>query len=372
MRDWFCNFAHVEAHPGGPVYFWWDDGYAASGQVSRAEPGKALQYTWRGSTEAQSTEVVVELEPEGEGTRVKVTHRGIPADPAWDATLEEFRKGWDSGLENLQSLLETGIDLRQARRPMMGIFLGEFNPELAARLGVPVSQGVRLDGTMEGLSARAIGLQANDVLVSLDGRPLSSFDDFGPILRGHKAGDRLPVEYYRGAERRSAVLELAPRPQQEFPKNVKDLVELAQKDAAGLQEELARRLKGCSEDQADRRSAPREWNIKESLMHLVACERDLQTWIADMLNDRPYIPDSLEYSPNVFERLQVMVTFYPSLESLLAELKRSQAETAALLARLPESFLARKHLFNRVSLWMATSPDHYKEHIDEIGRLLAA
>lgn len=371
LRDWFCNFAHIEARPGGRVYFWWNDGYAAGGEVRRAEAGQALQYTWRGPAESLATDVLVLIEPAEGGAQVKVVHSGIPTDPAWDATVAEFRQGWTTGLENLQSMLETGFDLRQVRRPMMGIFYGQFDADIATKIGVPTSKGVKVEGTMEGLSARAIGLVANDVIVSLDGQPVDDPDGLSPIIRAHKAGDRLAVAYYRGAELRSAVLELAPRPLPDFPKNVPDLVALTEKDAAKFQADLGQNLAACSEEQAERRTGPREWNVKETLAHLIACERDLQTWIADMLNDRPYIDDSLEYSPNVFERIQAMVTLYPNVPALLAELKLSQAETAALLARLPESFLARKHFFNRVSDWMASSSNHYQEHLDQIGRLLA-
>ena len=43
---------------------------------------------------------------------------------------------------------------------------------------------------------------------------------------------------------------------------------------------------GVTEAEAGRKPAPNEWNLKELVAHFIACERDLQSWAAQMLNDR--------------------------------------------------------------------------------------
>jgi hypothetical protein len=84
--------------------------------------------------------------------------------------VEVVRKEWSAGLENLQSFLEDGVDLRVARRPRLGIWMEEeFTPEKAQNLGLPVAEGVLLLGTGENTGARAAGLVKDDVLVSLNG-----------------------------------------------------------------------------------------------------------------------------------------------------------------------------------------------------------
>jgi uncharacterized damage-inducible protein DinB len=124
---------------------------------------------------------------------------------------------------------------------------------------------------------------------------------------------------------------------------------------------LAKLFEGLSESEAERRPAPDAWSIKELVAHLVACERDFQSWVADMLNDN-VVGDSLEFRPNVNERLRVMVERFGTLAALMQELSRSQAETAALLAALPDAFVARKHLYRRVAEWMLLYvPIHYRE-----------
>ena len=54
------------------------------------------------------TQVVISLEEGGEGTRVIVTHSGIGSGEEWAETVKQFKRGWEVGLENLQSVLETG------------------------------------------------------------------------------------------------------------------------------------------------------------------------------------------------------------------------------------------------------------------------
>ncbi len=95
---------------------------------------------------------------------------------------------------------------------MLGILFGEFNAEIAKELAVPVNEGVRLGGVVDGLSAQGAGLQKNDVLVELAGVGLKEWGDLSPILQGHRAGERVELVYYRGGARHSISMTLAKRP----------------------------------------------------------------------------------------------------------------------------------------------------------------
>src|SRR4051794_17824013 len=155
LRDWLCNVADVEPRPGGRAYFWWNDGYFSSGTYTELNKDENLAFTWRGPEDPTSSRVRVTIEPSGEGSGtsiVHITHEGIGSGVEWAGAADKMRKGWEDALENLQSVLETGIDLRFARRPMFGLNGGDaLNPEAAARLGVPVKEGIWLGGLVEGL-----------------------------------------------------------------------------------------------------------------------------------------------------------------------------------------------------------------------------
>lgn len=358
LRDWFCNAAEVDARVGGYFYAGWDSGYSATGAFTALEPGKKIALTWHGRGEPEATRVLVSLAVKGDGTTLTLAHAGVGSGKKWAATIEQFTGGWETALENLQSVLETGVDLRLARLPRLGIFVDDFNADIAARLGVPVKVGIRLAGTAEGTGARAAGLEQDDVMVKLGGKKAVDFPSLTTALRGHQAGDKVPVVFYRGQEKKTVTMELSRRPIPELPPTAAALADLARQNYVTLEADFAKRLEGVTEAEAERRPAANEWNLKELVAHFIACERDLQSWTAQMINDRE-MGDSLEFRPNVTVRLQVLVARYPTLPALLDELKRSADETTAFIAALPPEFVARKHVYQRLAQWiMFTVPVH--------------
>jgi uncharacterized protein YndB with AHSA1/START domain len=370
LRDWLSDAAQTEARPGGHLYVWMNSGYYAVGEFVKLEPGKKLVFTWYGKDEPAPTRVQVLLEAKDGGTNITLKHEQIGSGAKWAKTIQEIKDGWNGALENLQSVLETGIDLRVARTPRLGILIGDFNAEIAGQLGVPVTQGIRLEGTAEGTGAQAAGLQKDDVIVKLGGKKAIDFPSLTSVLRGYHAGDKVKVAFYRGGEKKMVTLELGRRPMPEVPETAAELAEIIRKSYAKVNAELAQLFEGVSEAEAEHRPASGAWNVKETIAHLIACERDFQSWMADMLNDN-VVNDSLEFRPNVNERLRALVERFGTLTALMEELKHSQAETAAWLAALPAMFVARKHMYRRVATWMIdTVPIHYRE--EHLGAIRAA
>src|SRR5262249_24527549 len=135
------------------------------GTISDLTKDEKLTFTWRGPGDHDPSEVHLSLASKDGGTLVEIEHTGISSEQA----AEAMRRAWEAGLENLQSVVETGKDLRFIRRPMFGLSGGDvLNAETAARLGVPVKEGIWLDGLVEGMGAQKAGIQKDDVVVSLD------------------------------------------------------------------------------------------------------------------------------------------------------------------------------------------------------------
>lgn len=374
LRDWLCHAAQCDPRPGGRIYLWWEDGYAVTGAFTRFEPGARLAFTWHSPSEPSATQVTVSFKSKGDATQVTVTHSGFGGGPKWKASVAALQAAWPQSLENLQSVAETGMDLRFARRPRLGIGFDEFNAEKARTLGVPVKAGVLVTGAAEGTGARAAGLQKDDVLVSLNGKRLTGFDSFGPALHGLRAGDRPTVVFYRGAQKHTVPLELSRWPIPEVPATSAELAEHMRRTYAEVQAGLAALVDGLSEAQAERRPAPNEWSVKELLAHFILTERDYQSWVADMLNDRA-VNDDLEMRPNVNERLAAVVARCGSVATLLDELKAASAESAAFIERLPVQFVQRrKHLYRRAALWQIeyTLIHFSEEHAEQLRQTIAA
>jgi uncharacterized protein YndB with AHSA1/START domain len=370
LRDWLCDAARVDPRSGGPIYLWWNDGYYTGGVFTAVVRDAELAFTWRGPQDPVTGQVHVALTPAGAGTTVTVTHTAPDAGPESATAAAEIARRWEQSLENLQSLLETGIDLRFARRPMVGIDDAEvLSPELAASLGVPITEGLRLRGLVEGMAAQAGGLQRDDIMVQLDEYPITDYQSLARALQHYQAGDRVPVVFYRGPQRQTLTLELSRRPQPDLPATPAALAEVMQASYAALDAQLAACFAGAPEEATAYRPAPDAWNAKEILGHLLAIEHDTQTWIAAVIEDSDM---EQTFHTNVTERVAALARIYTPTPVLLEELRRAEAVTVAMIAALPAAAVARKHLFNQLATWLTTFADHTREHIAEIQDLLAA
>jgi len=373
LREWMCDVATTDVRVGGRVYFWWNSGYYTSGEFTALEPNKALAFTWHGRGEPGATQVQVSFTPTEGGTEVTLTHSGFGAGPEWVEPRQDSEHGWGIGLENLQSVLETGQDLRLVRRPMLGINLDEFNAEIAAKLGVPVRDGIRLAGVLEGMGAQAAGLQKDDVLVSLGGKPATDFPTLVNALQDRRAGDTVEVVFYRHGEKKVVPMKLSPRPIPEVPPTPAALAEAMRQAYADFQTELAACLAGITEAEAAHHPAPGEWNALETIGHLIAVERENQTWITDLLNDDERWSDRFENPTAVPARVGATAAAYPTLAALAEELQHSQAEVVAMLAALPPEFVAHKGSFWRLGQNLLQQPlDHVREHCAQVRAAVQA
>lgn len=373
LREWLCDAALADARVGGRLYVWWNSGYHAMGEFTALEPGAGLSFNWRGKGEPASTEVTVRLEEARGGTQVELEHAGLGSSPEWQAVREQVASGWRSGLENLASVLETGEDQRTVRRPMLGITVAEFNEDVAAKLGVPVTEGCRLDGVIEGMGAQRAGLRKDDVIVALNGKDAAAWPAMTNALQGLKAGDTVIVDLYRGEERLSLPMELSHRPMPEVPATPAALAEAVRKIHEEGDQEIGRCFEGVTEAEASRQPAPGEWSALEVVAHFIAEERENQAWITDLINDDERWSDRLENATNTPVRVQAIVAVRPTIEEMLAEMRRSKAETAAMLAMLPPELVARKGSYVRLGRGlMQLTLAHVHEHAAQIREAIQA
>jgi len=92
----------------------------------------------------------------------------------------------------------------------MGIVGGPMTGDMAEIAGV--KRGVVIRGLTEGSPAAKAGLQAGDVITSVDGKDIVDPGALVEIVRTRKAGDVLRVVYYRMGRRLDANVRLGSRP----------------------------------------------------------------------------------------------------------------------------------------------------------------
>jgi len=97
MKTWyFPQLRSFEPVPGFEMVFE-DDGSAFKKhwQVTQVLPERKLAHTWTYEGYPGSSEVIFELFPEGDKTRLKLTHSGLgsfPGDPHF--ARHQFEEGW--------------------------------------------------------------------------------------------------------------------------------------------------------------------------------------------------------------------------------------------------------------------------------------
>ncbi len=371
LQEWCCQAAQVDPRPSGRLYLWWHQGYYTAGVFTEVTTDQRLAFTWQGAGDPAATVVRVDFASAvGGGTQVTVTHNGVGTDSVWASTAEGIRHGWEAALENLQSVLETGVDLRLARRPMFGLNDADtLSAERAAELGVPATEGLWIGGVLEGMGADAAGIRRDDVLVRLDDRPITTQQSLAPVLAAHHAGDRVEAVFYRGPQQHRVAVELSRRPLVDLPASAQALAEATRATYATLDREVDAVFDEMSEAAADHRPALDAWNAKQVLAHLIAVERDIHVWITKWIEGGDLTD---QFHANDWTRLSTLVTTYPTIAELLVELKRSEAATATMIATLPPEVARRKYLLHHLAQWIPSSADHVRDHLVEVGRLVAS
>jgi uncharacterized protein YndB with AHSA1/START domain len=371
LREWLCDTASVDPKPGGRFYIAWNGGYYASGEYVKLQADSEVVFIWSGRDDPSPTRVTLTLKSLDNGaTTFSLEHTGLDNTPAWTKAKDEISRGWNEGLDNLMSILENGHDLRITRRPMMGVMFGDFNKKKAEELGVPVSEGLRLDSTVDGSGAQKAGLRKNDVIVTFAGKPATDFNTVINQLQHKKAGESVEVGFYRGADKKHVEMELAARPLPEIPKTAKQFGEMLQKLFAESDAELKAALEGVSDAQAAHKLSPDEWSAMEVIAHLIHEQRDYHAWINDMVYSQERVSDG--FGDNLPARISATAAVYDSKDAILEEFFRNEQETVYLVSHLSDDFIADKAGFWRVAFILLQTPFHTKDHTDQIKAAVGA
>jgi uncharacterized protein YndB with AHSA1/START domain len=100
MREWYFDLKAFKPEVGFEFEFVVEhegNSYHHLCRVTEVIPQKKIAYTWRYKGEAGDSLVSIELSPEGDKTRLKLTHTGIetfPKTPAY--ARKNFEAGWTS------------------------------------------------------------------------------------------------------------------------------------------------------------------------------------------------------------------------------------------------------------------------------------
>ena len=370
MREWLCDVATADPRPHGRMYLWWRGDFYSSGEFLELEENKCVKFRWYSNIDPAPTEVNVSFTERDGAVSVRLDH-GVPDDEAWNGKAETFRENWVDSLENLKSVLETGVDLRIATRPMLGIAPGDFTSEQAAALGVPVREGLRLDGLVAGMGAERAGLRKDDVLVGMAGHPITTdFNTLPLAIAGKKGGDQIEVVFYRGPEKKTITMELSRRPLPDVPFDPAELGGQARELYEPALAELEQCFEGYTDVQAMQRPDPREWSALEVVAHLIHNERFNLIFLSGLIDGiEPYYDGG---GNNVTAYAEATVKANPSIRQMLDLLRKTVEEVLAFTALMPKDFAANKGSYWRFAFGLLQPNFHITGHVQQIKDALTA
>jgi uncharacterized protein YndB with AHSA1/START domain len=368
LREWMCDTATMNLIVGGHIYMAWNNGFYCAGEFLSIKPKEEIIFTSRGRNEPGITQISVKFLPKKNSTTIIITHSGMKPVWKWRKDLLYKERCWNNALRFLVATLEKGADLRIIERPMLGIYVDGFDADIAKKLNVPVTEGVRLGAVLDGMGAKACGLQKDDVIISMAGKPVTNFNSIALALSGHKAGDKVEVQFYRGPVLKTVTMPLSHRPIPKIPSTPAALSQALKKIQDADFAAVSKSLKGVSNKAAAKKPAKNEWSANEILAHLIEGERGWHDFIHNLVFSQERVSDG--FADNLYARILADITAYPTTKDLLLELRRSQILTVALLKNLSKEFSAHKGSYWKLGFALLQPNTHTQEHIIQIESAL--
>jgi S1-C subfamily serine protease len=121
--------------------------------------------------------------------------------------------GFAIPINTAKAVINDLVTFGRVRRPSLGVRSLPIGPELAEELGLPADYGVLIVQVIPGGAADRAGLRGGnerayignaliyiggDLIVAIDGEPVSDPQDLSNVMNKHRAGDSVTVTVYRG------------------------------------------------------------------------------------------------------------------------------------------------------------------------------
>jgi len=356
---WLGDAVEIDLRVGGAYIVRGTNGIRLDTTVERFLEGRRL--VLRPTRRGDDARIEIDLvKLSGAETRVCV------ADP--DA---EDVAPWHEALENLRSVWERGIDLRESRLAVMGIGPRDLAPSDRPIPGVPPGVGVRLSAVLKAGPAERSGLRAGDVVVSFDGATVRNSEQLMGAIRQRRPGDLVDIRAVRdGRESPYSVTLACRKGRGESPPGPDRMVRILRDAVKEADSKLEAAVEGLTDAEAYRPEGPGAWSVAQVLAHLSITERMLQCWLDQAARgERPAIDSDPCTDSN---RIAGVLAHRPGVRELLERIRQDERETIAYLSRLPASAAAFKPRWGRVAFTALDYHTHAEDHLGQIARIRAA
>lgn len=107
----------------------------------------------------------------------------------------------------------------QSQKPLLGVYLSKkiTNNNGVETIEGESDKGVRVDDIVNGGGAEAAGMQAEDIILSIDGTQMIAMDDIGSKLSAYQVGDQVTVRFDRAGNEQEVTVTLTGNNQRRHP-----------------------------------------------------------------------------------------------------------------------------------------------------------
>lgn len=109
---------------------------------------------------------------------------------------------------NARKVIEDILEYGNVQRGILGIQVGNLNPQLTEKYGIDESQGVFIGGIEKGSGADKGGLKQGDVIKEMDGIRITKFADMAGYLGSKRPNDQVDVTVLRNGKEKTLSITL--------------------------------------------------------------------------------------------------------------------------------------------------------------------
>jgi serine protease Do len=117
-----------------------------------------------------------------------------------------------------KGVMDDIVRFGKVRRPVLGIAIDDVSPEDAQVAGLKTIAGVKVGGLNppDDSPAEKAGMEAGDIIVAVDGKPVDRVSTLQRIVRRHEPGETVALDVMRYGTRKSFKVRLAEAPADEL------------------------------------------------------------------------------------------------------------------------------------------------------------
>ncbi|MEP6624338.1 MAG: trypsin-like peptidase domain-containing protein [Acidimicrobiia bacterium] len=120
--------------------------------------------------------------------------------------------GFAISIDSVKAVIQDLRDGKNVKVPFLGVESGDVTPAVVRSLNLKTKNGAVVRRVTKGTGAEQAGLKPNDVIVAIDGRPITGPQDVGAEIRRFSPGATITVTIERGGSQQDLKVTLGTRP----------------------------------------------------------------------------------------------------------------------------------------------------------------